>query len=136
MKQRLIAAHMAAAEVYAQLSYAIRRKVGCVIVKGDTIVAIGYNGTPPGWDNCCEGADGKTLPEVLHAEQNALDKLVRSSASSLGADVFVTAAPCVECAKRLLGARVKAVYYADAYRNDDGLNLLKRAGIITERIEV
>lgn len=136
MNERHKHAHMRAALVYGALSYAERRKVGCVIVKDETIVAIGYNGTPPGWDNCCEGADGKTLPEVLHAEQNALDKLVRSSASSLGADVFVTAAPCVECAKRLLGARVNAVYYADAYRNDDGLNLLKRAGIITERIEV
>ena len=134
MKQRLIAAHMAAAEVYAQLSYAVRRKVGCVIVKGDTIVAIGYNGTPPGWDNKCEDEHGKTIAEVLHAEQNALDKIVRSTVSSEGASVFVTTAPCIECAKRLMGARVAKVYYRDIYRNSDGLNFLEQSGIPTQKV--
>ena len=127
---------MRAAFVYGALSYAVRRKVGCVVVQDDNVIAIGYNGTPPGWDNRCEGDDGLTLPEVLHAEQNALDKLVRGGADSVGADVFVTTAPCVHCAKLLLGARVGAVYYSNVYRNEDGLNLLKRAGIPTERVEV
>jgi dCMP deaminase len=135
MNTRLKLAHMRAAGVYAELSYAQRRKVGCVVVKGDTIVAIGYNGTPPGWDNACEGVDGKTIPEVIHAEQNALDKIMRSAVSSEGASVFVTTAPCIECAKRLLGARVKEVFYRDVYRTEEGLYFLQRAGIHTERIE-
>lgn len=134
MNERLVTAHMAAAEIYAQLSYATRRKVGCVIVKADTIIAIGYNGTPPGWNNACEGEDGKTVAEVLHAEQNALDKIVRSTVSSEGATVFVTTAPCMECAKRLMGARVLKVYYRDVYRSDDGLKFLEQSGIQTEKV--
>ena len=134
MNPRIMQAHMKAAEAYAQLSYAERRKVGCVVVKDDTIVAIGYNGTPEGWDNACEGADGKTLPEVIHAEQNAMDKLMRSAVSSVGADVFVTTAPCFNCAMRLYGARVGSVYYRDTYRSEDGLAFLARVGIKTQRI--
>lgn len=134
MNERLVTAHMAAAEIYAQLSYATRRKVGCVIVKADTIIAIGYNGTPPGWNNACEGEDGKTVAEVLHAEQNALDKIVRSTVSSEGSTVFVTTAPCMECAKRLMGARVLKVYYRDVYRSDDGLKFLEQIGIQTEKV--
>lgn len=135
MNERLKRAHMKVASIYADLSYAVRRKVGCVIVKGDTIVAIGYNGTPPGWSNACEGIDGHTLPEVMHAEQNALDKLVRSTTSSEGASVFVTTAPCIECAKRLHGARVKEVFYRDIYRTDAGLQFLHQVGITTEKID-
>ncbi len=135
MKDRIKRAHMRAAGVYASLSYAQRRQVGCVIVKDDTIIAIGYNGTPPGWDNACEDrATGATLPEVIHAEQNALDKIIRSSTSSVDAHVFVTAQPCIECAKRLLGARIRAVYYRDAYRNEDGVDFLRKAGIHVEQV--
>lgn len=134
MKIRMKLAHMRAALVYAELSYAKRRKVGCVIVKDDTIV-IGYNGTPPGWDNNCEDpATGLSLPEVIHAEQNALDKLVRSNVSSVGASVFITTQPCIDCAKRLLGAQVAAVYYRDEYRNLDGVEFLRRAGIPVEKL--
>ena len=125
---------MQVAEIYAQLSYASRRKVGCVIVKEGTIIAIGYNGTPPGWDNKCEGPDGKTIPEVLHAEQNALDKIVTSPTSSLGASVFVTTAPCIECSKRLFGARVREVFYRDTYHDEAGIEFLRKVGIPTERI--
>lgn len=135
MNERLKRAHMQVANIYAQLSYAVRRKVGCVIVKGDTIVAIGYNGTPAGWDNACEGSDGKTLPEVLHAEQNALDKLVRSTTSSEGSSVFVTTAPCIECAKRLHGARVKEVFYKEIYHSDAGLQFLGQVGIKVEKVD-
>jgi len=135
MKEKFKRVHMQVAEQYARLSRAERRQVGCVIVIDDIVVP-GYNGTPTGWDNRCETADGSaTLPEVIHAEQNALDKIIRSTMSSEGASVFVTTAPCIECAKRLLGARVKEVFYRDVYRNEDGIQLLSRAGIHVERIK-
>lgn len=136
IKDRVKAAHMRAAEVYAQLSYAKRRKVGCVVVKDDTIIAIGYNGTPPGWDNNCEGPDGLTLPHVIHAEQNAMDKLMRGSTSSVGAAVFVTTAPCFTCAMRLRGAGVVAVYYRDTYHDTAGIDFLRKAGIYVEQVDI
>lgn len=118
-----------------KLSTAERRKVGCVIVIDD-IVFPGYNGTPTGWDNNCENpATGCTLSHVMHAEQNALDKITRSNMSSVGASVFVTTAPCMECAKRLFGAQVKEVFYCEVQRsNQDGLNFLNEVGIRTERM--
>lgn len=126
---------MAVAQEYANLSYAKRRQVGCVIVK-DGIVVPGYNGTPPGWLNNCETEDGsKTLPHVIHAEQNALDKITRSTLSSVGASVFVTTAPCIDCAKRLLGAQVKEVFYRDLYRNAEGVEHLMAGGVHVEKIE-
>jgi dCMP deaminase len=131
----MVQAHMQVAGIYARLSYARRRQVGCVVVRDDTIVAIGYNGTPPGWDNRCEGEDGQTLPQVIHAEQNALDKITRGSASSVGSTMFVTTAPCIECAKRIFGAGIRKVYYNEVYRSDDGLQFLESVGIETERIE-
>lgn len=135
MKDKFKRIHMRVAEQYARLSYAQRRQVGCVIIIDDIVVP-GYNGTPTGWDNRCETADGSaTLPHVTHAEQNALDKITRSTLSSVGASVFVTTAPCIECAKRLEGARVKEVFYRDIYRNEDGLEHLRKAGIHVERIE-
>lgn len=137
MKARMKHAHMAVAEIYAQLSYAKRRQVGCIVVKNDTVIAIGYNGTPEGWSNDCETVDGsKTLPEVIHAEQNALDKVIRSNVSSVGSSVFVTTAPCIECAKRLYGARVKEVFYREVYRDEAGIDFLRRAGVHVEPIEV
>lgn len=135
MNERQMKAHMRVAAEYASLSYANRRKVGCVIVL-DGVVFPGYNGTPSGWDNACEVPDGSaTLPHVIHAEQNALDKVTRSTFSSVGASVFVTTAPCIECAKRLHGARVSAVYYQDVYHNEDGLNFLRDAGIPVYQIK-
>ena len=135
MKEKFKRIHMDVAEQYARLSYAQRRQVGCVIVIDDIVVP-GYNGTPAGWDNSCEVPDGSaTLPEVIHAEQNALDKITRSALSSVGASVFVTTAPCIECSKRLQGARVKEAFYRDVYRNEDGIGFLRRAGIHVERIE-
>ena len=120
--------------IYARLSYAKRLQVGCVIVKDGSIIAIGYNGTPPGWSNECEVPDGSTSVEwVIHAEQNALDKIVRSNVSSVGASVFITHSPCLECAKRLLGAQVKEVFYRDFYRTDAGVQLLLKAGIMCEQ---
>lgn len=134
MKDKFKRVHMAVAAQYAELSYAQRRKVGCVIVI-DGMVFPGYNGTPEGWDNQCETEDGsKTLLEVIHAEQNALDKITRSTLSSVGASVFVTTAPCIECAKRLHGAKVREVYYLEVYRTNEGIEFLKRAGIHVEKI--
>lgn len=134
MKQKFKDIHMQVAENYAKLSYANRKKVGCVIVIDDIVVP-GYNGTPAGWDNSCEVEDGTaTLPHVIHAEQNALDKITRSALSSVGASVFVTTAPCIECAKRLQGARVKEVFYKELYRSTEGIDFLIRAGIPVEKI--
>lgn len=135
MKEKFIQAHMAVAEVYAQLSYAERRKVGCVIVKNDTIIGIGYNGTPPGWDNDCEDDWNKTKSEVIHAEQNALDKITKSTMSSEHAVLFVTTAPCIECAKRIFGAGIRKVYYREVYRNDDGIRFLDAAGIPCQEVK-
>jgi dCMP deaminase len=135
MKQKFINAHMQVAEIYAQLSYAKRRKVGCVIVKDDTIIAIGYNGTPSGYSNDCEDKDGNTFPEVIHAEQNALDKIIRSSLSSVEANLFVTCSPCLECAKRIHGARIKRVFYRDKYSSDIGINYLSNFGISCEMVK-
>lgn len=133
---RMHVAHMRVAYVYAELSYAQRRKVGCVIVKDGAVIAIGYNGTPPGWDNTCEDDDGNTKAEVVHAEQNALDKLIRSGVSSKGAAVYITTMPCIDCAKRLIGATVESVYYAEKYRNDAGITLLHKAGIPTGQVNI
>lgn len=134
MKDKFKKVHMRVASDYAALSYATRRKVGCVIVVND-IVFPGYNGTPEGWNNACEGADGQTLPDVIHAEQNALDKITRSTLSSVGASVFVTTAPCIECAKRLHGAKVVEVFYREVYRNSDGIDFLRKAGVHVEQVE-
>lgn len=136
MKTKFIEAHMKVAEVYAQLSYAERRKVGCVVVKYDTIIGIGYNGTPPGWSNRCEDeSTHKTKPEVIHAEQNALDKITKSTVSSENAVMFVTTAPCIECAKRIFGAGIRKVYYREVYRNDDGIQFLNTAGIPCQEVK-
>lgn len=136
MKDKFKKAYMEAALVFSRLSYAKRRKVGAVIVKDDTIIGIGYNGTPPGWWNECEDNEGKTTPFVIHAEQNALDKIVRSSVSSIGAYLFVTTAPCIDCAKRILGAKIQKVYYLDEYHNKDGISFLERAGIPCEQVQL
>lgn len=120
---------MGAAEVYAQLSSAKRLQVGCVIVKDNRIISIGYNGMPSGWTNECEDSDGQTKPEVLHAETNAIAKLASSSDSGLGADLFVTHAPCINCAKLIYQSGIKTVYYKNTYRDDSGIKFLKRSGV-------
>lgn len=131
MKERMKIAHMRAAEVYANLSYCQRKKVGCVIVKGDKVISIGYNGTPPGEDNCCE-EDGRTKPNVIHAEDNAMRKCSRFDLCC--SSLFVTMAPCIECAKKILSSGITNVYYKDIYRSLDGLYLLEANGIQTEKV--
>jgi dCMP deaminase len=134
MKPKYQTAHMRAAHLYAELSTARRLKVGALIVKDDRIISIGYNGTPSGWDNNCEyeQEDGslKTKPEVLHAERNALDKLARRGGlGGDGAEMFVTHAPCLECAKSIYGAGIKRLYYREQYRSADGIEFLKKCGV-------
>lgn len=162
MKQKFIDAHMKAAEAYADLSTATRLKVGCVAVKNDTIIGIGYNGMPSGWTNECENvffvsddendlkkedleklgytkiAHGwiktKSKPEVLHAETNCLMKIARSTNSSEGASLFVTHAPCLECAKIIHQSGIKEVFYKNDYRVSDGISFLNKCGIDVRQI--
>ena len=159
MKDKFIHAHMKAAEVYADLSSATRLKVGCVIVKDNTVIGIGYNGMPSGWDNQCEDvffiehkdidnhyrvesliqlgyvetAQGwtktKSRPEVLHAETNAIAKVSQSTNSSKDAALFVTHAPCLDCAKLIHQSGITNVYYKNKYRSDDGINFLNKCGV-------
>ena len=121
--------HMKAAYLYANLSYCKRRKVGCIIVKDDRVLSIGYNGSPHGWQNVCEDETGLTLPEIYHAETNALSKLTASNDSSAGASLFITTAPCLNCAKLIVQSKIKSVYYGEVYHNDDGIQFLKKCGI-------
>ena len=163
MKEKFIKAHMKAASVYAELSTAKRLQVGCVIVKDNTIIGIGYNGMPSGWDNNCEEleyvlksecqqsdkfmlhngytetAHGwsrlKSKPEVLHAESNAIAKVSRSTNSRDGATMFITHAPCLECAKMIYQSGIKEVYYKNAYRSESGINFLKQCDVKVTQCE-
>lgn len=117
------------ARIWAENSYCRRRQVGALVVKGNMIISDGYNGTPSGFDNVCEDENAVTHPYVLHAEANAITKLARSSNNSDGSTLYVTASPCIECAKLIIQAGIKRVVYAEKYRLEDGINLLKRAGI-------
>jgi dCMP deaminase len=162
MKEKFIKAHMKAAEVYAELSTARRLQVGCVIVKDNTIIGIGYNGMPSGWDNNCEEVEYvlkeechyspeylienrytesvhgwsrlHSKKEVLHAETNAIAKVSRSTNSSEGANMFITHAPCLECAKIIHQAGIKEVYYRHNYRTIDGIEFLKKCNIGVQQV--
>lgn len=136
MKLRQAKAHMEAAYVYAGLSYCNRRQVGCVIVKDDRIISIGYNGTPPGHDNCCEDDQGATKPEVIHAEHNAIKKLEQSPETGDGATLFVTTAPCLPCAEMIRKSGIRHVCYDEMYRTDEGIRYLRERGIVVEHLPV
>ncbi len=136
MKDRFAIAHMKVAHIYAELSHCVRRQVGCVIVKNNSIISVGYNGTPAGTNNCCEGDDGKTLPIVVHAEDNALRKLTRSHESANGADIFITTAPCELCTPRIIDAGIKRVYYGEIYRCADSIIELEQNGIEINHIPI
>jgi dCMP deaminase len=158
MKPKFIKAHMEVANVYAQLSSAERLKVGAVIVKDDTIIGIGYNGMPSGWNNICEKkeyapsnaedsldsdeikkrwplTEGKknyslvTKHEVIHAESNAISKVAKSTNSTEGSHMYVTHAPCIHCAKLIHQAGISRVFYKEIYRNDDGLKFLEKCNV-------
>jgi dCMP deaminase len=144
MKEKYIGTYMKVARLFAEHSSAKRKKVGAVIVKDDRIISIGYNGMPAGWNNDCEDLvvygkeiepsvfnnelthEWKTKPEVLHAESNAIAKLAKSTESGKGATMFVTCAPCLECAKLIYQAGIKEIYYTEDYRKSDGVDFLSK----------
>ena len=121
--------YMRMATIWAENSYCERRKVGALIVKDKMIISDGYNGTPSGFENICEDENNVTKPYVLHAEANAITKIARSGNSSEGATMYVTASPCIECAKLIIQSGVRRVVYSEKYRLEDGIRLLERAGI-------
>jgi dCMP deaminase len=142
---------MKTAETFAECSTARRLHVGAIVVKEDRIISIGYNGMPSGWDNNCEEVvdvnpsdprydynnfikELKTKPEVLHAETNAIAKLAKSNESGLGASMFVTHAPCLDCAKLVYQSGINTVYYRNSYRDENGIQFLEKAGVKIEKI--
>jgi dCMP deaminase len=162
MKPKLLEAYMRTAKIFADLSHAKRLHVGAIVVKDDRIISIGYNGMPAGWDNNCEDKeypdrydkhsewtdlkyplqepDGtyyrlKTRPEVLHAERNALDKLAKGSEGGLGSTMFITHAPCLECAKSIYGAGIQQVFYGEEYRSRDGIEFLEKCRVEVQQVK-
>ena len=168
-KEKFKQAYMDTARRFAELSPAIRRKVGAIVVKDDRIISIGYNGMPVGWDNECEYkeymnaakagfmSDAEiqdkfpfeeyvaeyqamrryrlvTKDEVLHAESNAIAKLAKSNESGLGADLFVTTAPCIHCAKLIHQSGISRVWYSDNYRDQAGIDFLTKSGVTVEKL--
>jgi dCMP deaminase len=146
-KEKYIKLYIDIATRIAEMSFAKRLHVGAVIVKKDNIISFGWNGMPSGWDNECEDVvtptlpylhgDGPTLktkPEVLHAEQNALAKLAKSTESGDGATMFITHAPCIDCAKLVFQSGISSVYYRNSYRDDSGIEFLERAGVKVEKL--
>lgn len=117
------------ARIWAENSYCQRRRVGALLVKDKMIISDGYNGTPSGFENVCETPEGLTKPYVLHAEANAITKVARSSNSSQGSTLYITASPCLECSKLIIQAGIRRVVFIEMYRLTDGLDLLRRAGI-------
>ncbi len=151
MKPKLLDAYMKTAETFAECSTARRLHVGAIVVKEDRIISIGYNGMPSGWDNNCEEVvdvnpsdprydynnfikELKTKPEVLHAETNAIAKLAKSNESGLGASMFVTHAPCLDCARLVYQSGINTVYYRNSYRDENGIQFLEKAGVKIEKI--
>ena len=152
MKEKFVNAYMDVAHRFAQLSSAKRLQVGAIIVKDDRIISIGYNGMPAGWTNECEYEEEilqseygkgtwlektgqlKTRPEVLHAETNSIAKLAKSTESGLGATLFVTHAPCLDCAKLVYQSGINTVYYRNSYRDENGIQFLEKAGVTVEKI--
>ena len=133
--EKFYKAYLEMAAVWARNSYCKRRQVGALIVKDRMIISDGYNGTPSGFENVCEDENGVTKPYVLHAEANAITKVAKSGNSSEGATLYVTASPCVECAKLIIQAGIRRVVYKDSYRLNDGIELLQRAGIEVEQVD-
>lgn len=119
------------ARIWSENSYCRRRKVGALIVKNNMIISDGYNGTPSGFKNICEDDGDVTFPYVLHAEANAITKVARSNNSSEGSTLYVTASPCMECAKLIIQAGIRRVVFSDLYRITDGIDLLKMANVET-----
>ena len=143
MKQKFIDTYMDVAQRFSELSSAKRLQVGAIVVKEDRIISIGYNGMPSGWTNECEDyiqlSDDtiitRTKPEVIHAEANAIAKLAKSSESGDGSTMFLTHAPCIDCAKQMYAMGVESVYYRNSYKNTDGLTFLEKCDIMVTKVE-
>ncbi len=136
-KQELLdSRYLRMAHIWAENSYCVRRKVGALLVKNGTIISDGFNGTPSGFENICEDENNVSKPYVLHAEANAITKIARSSQNSDGATLYVTASPCIDCAKLIIQSGIRRVVYGEKYRLDDGVALLKRAGIETVYLDL
>ena len=144
MKEKFKQAYMQTAQTFAELSHARRLKVGCIIVKDDRIISIGYNGMPAGWDNNCEHEikwpNGEirfleTKSEVLHAESNAIAKLARSVESGEGASLFVTHSPCIECAKLIHQSGISGLFFGTQYRDMAGVEFLMKSGVVVEQLQ-
>lgn len=134
-KQKLLdQRYLGMARIWSLNSYCIRRQVGALMVKDKMIISDGYNGTPSGFENVCE-EDGHTKPYVLHAEANAITKIAKTGNSSAGATMYITASPCIECAKLIIQAGIMRVVYSEDYRIDDGIELLRRAGVKVDKVE-
>ena len=136
-KQRLLdQRYLRMANIWSENSYCKRRQVGALIVKDKMIISDGYNGTPSGFENVCEDENNVTKPYVLHAEANAITKVAKSGNSSDNATLYVTSSPCMECSKLIIQAGIKRVVFTESYRIEDGINLLKRAGIEVEQVDI
>ena len=134
-EKRFDRSYLEMAAVWAKNSYCTRRQVGAILVKDRMVISDGYNGTPSGFENVCEDDNGVTKPYVLHAEANAITKVAKSSNSSLGATLYITDSPCLECAKLIIQAGIVRVVYSNEYRISDGVDLLRRAGVRVEKFE-
>ena len=132
MKPKFEKMYMEIAETVSKMSYAKRLQVGAIVVKDNRIISIGYNGTPAGWDNNCEDENNKTKPEVIHAEANSIMKLASSNESGKGSVMFLTHAPCIDCAKLIYGSGITQVYYKHKYRDQSGVEFLKKCNLIVE----
>lgn len=124
------------ASIWAENSYCVRRKVGAILVKDKMIISDGFNGTPSGFENVCEDDNDTTKPYVLHAEANAITKVARSNNSSQGSTLYITASPCLECAKLIIQSGIKRVVFNELYRISDGIDLLRRAGVEVVQVTI
>lgn len=135
-QQALDNRYLRMAIIWSENSYCKRRQVGALMVKDNMIISDGYNGTPRGFENDCETPENTSKPYVLHAEANAISKVAKSSNSSDGATIYVTDSPCIECSKLIIQAGIKRVVYCREYRLTDGIDLLRRAGVIVEYMPI
>ncbi len=135
-QEKLDRKYLAMSQIWSENSYCKRKKVGALLVKDKMIISDGYNGTPEGFENICEDENGQTKDYVLHAEANAITKVAKSNNSSSGATLYVTTSPCLECAKLIIQAGISRVVFIEKYRLECGLDLLKRANVEIQHIEL
>jgi dCMP deaminase len=135
-QRRYDSAYLRMAEQWSKLSHCQRKQVGAIIVKDEMIISDGYNGTPAGFDNCCEDDNGETHWYVLHAEANAILKVAKSTNNCKGATLYLTLSPCKDCSKLVLQAGITRVVYMNSYKDTEGIDFLKSAGVETVQIDL